>query len=275
VADDEAEREGGFPPVGNFRTAKSEAGENEENRIIHDSDIGAGSVDGFDVLADSESCVSGVDDHSIHHANNGTGTFVELHQVEKSPVIDRGAFDADEWGDEQMPPNTPSQMPPKHPVDFIALSESAQPNAPTNFDLEALWGDTSKSAVAFDAGEWGGDELWRLEKKGKGTYRYVLRFVRSKITRYGGTITPAIEEQLEQRKGKGRWQGSRDDARRLKCFAEYLAAELGTGAEGGTSTYSEADATGDTPIIIRGDSVRGVPGVADREVPDLRGGFIN
>lgn len=67
----EASREGECPPVENFEPTESEAVENEENRIARDNDTGAGSVDGFDVLADSESCVSGVDDHSNHCTHNG------------------------------------------------------------------------------------------------------------------------------------------------------------------------------------------------------------
>ncbi len=90
MAGAEAEREGGFPPVENFEQTESEAVENEESRVIYDSDIGASSVDGLDVLANSESCVPGVDNHSNHCTDNGDVSVAELHQAEKSPVIDTG-----------------------------------------------------------------------------------------------------------------------------------------------------------------------------------------
>lgn len=150
------------------------------------------------------------------------------------------------------------QMPPNNTVDFIGLTD---------------WWDFGEAA-AFDAGEWGQEELWRIEKKGKG-FIYVLRFVEQRITRNGGAITPYIARQIARRPGRGRWGKSRKEAGRLRRFAEHLATELSQASEGRLSGAIPADATGNCRADLGGNSMPDVFSRPVPDMPDVRSGFIN
>ena len=166
---------------------------------------------------------------------------------------DLGAFDLSEPSAPQITP----KCPPNNTLEDKGLTD---------------WWDFSEGAEVFDPGEWGEQDLWRLEKK-RETYIYVLRFVKQRITRTGGPITPAIKERLEQRPGRGRWQGSRADARRLKHFAEHLATRLDTTSEGGAASRPAANTARAGVPAARSRQVS-VSVDRDRDVSDLPG-YIN
>jgi hypothetical protein len=120
---------------------------------------------------------------------------------------------------DQMPANAPAnarnQMPANAPV--------VEDEMPATFagELESDW-----IMPADDL--W--SELWRLEKDGRGGFRYVLRFVTPKLWRNGGPITGDVAVKLESRPGKGRHQQSRDEKRRLVGQAQHLAAQYRGGS---------------------------------------------
>lgn len=70
--------------------------------------------------------------------------------------------------------------------------------------------------------------LWNLttykDRHGKLRAKHVLRFVTHPPKRDAGVITADIAAQLEQRKGRGRWKASRDEAAgQLKVSAQSIA----------------------------------------------------
>jgi hypothetical protein len=213
----------------------------------------ASQVDG-DKIAEPEP----VGNASLHQGADGGGV----------AASETGAFaNSPHAGDDLLPLSDATEV--------LAKCHQITPN--NTLDSKALsdWWDFSGDVVLFDAGELADDELWRMEKKGKGTFIYVLRFVKTRITRYGGTITPYIENKLAERRGRGRWQQSRKDASRLRRYAHHLAAELNATTEGGIRRAGESDAAG------CGDSYRGGAEVSRLQVdsneslPNVRGGFIN
>ena len=177
----------------------------------------------------------------------------------------------------QIPPAIEGQMPPNHAQQLLPTETPKCHQMPPNNTVDSIgltdWWDFEK-AGAFDAGEWGVEELWRIEKKGKG-FIYVLRFIEQRITRTGGAITPYIARQIAKRPGRGRWGKSRKEASRLRRFAEHLAAELGQTPEGRTSGAVQANAARPGRNDSGGISMPDVLGGSVSDVSDVRGRFIN
>lgn len=114
----------------------------------------------------------------------------------------------------QMPQTSGDQMPQ-------SLGLANAPNTPGLID--------ANTEFARPAG-W--SKLWRVERNGK-YFKYVLRFVKGKVTRPGGRITAKAEKILKKRPGKGRHQASRVEASRLRSRAEHLADRIRSSPDGG------------------------------------------
>lgn len=186
MAGAEAEREGECSPVENFETVKSEAVENEESRTARDNDTGAGSVDGLDVLADSESRVSGVDDHSIHRTDNGDVSVAELPQAEKSPVIERGAQGVSTQAERG---GTPATRP--------TLSLVKRPPSPVISPVER-GGTASREAVKplFTTSHLPVELEWKVEWKTTSKNRRPL--VRRLYRKVGARSVPVTRAEVER-----------------------------------------------------------------------------
>lgn len=135
-----------------------------------------------------------------------------------------------------------------------------------DLDLSVIWNNKAENQIPEDDA-WA--ELWRVEKDGRGNYRYVLRFVRERVIRPGGKLTPAVERRLAWRRGKGRHQQSRDEADRLRGFAEHLAAGYQSGSTRRLSGQTASNRTRPRSVTTGRDRVRGVRGVGSRELPDV------
>jgi hypothetical protein len=135
-----------------------------------------------------------------------------------------------------------------------------------------FWNYNESVAATDDL--WG--ELWRLEKDGRGGFRYALRFTEDNIRYDGGKITPAIQRKLDARIGKGRHKQSRQDAARLRGRADAIAAKYRRRQESRTLDALSANAAGFGNSIGGCDTLPNLPNLPDEfELPSVRSRFIN
>lgn len=183
------------------------------------------------------------------------------------------------WQENQIPEHDQTfghlaggQMPAKQIKDLGQIPVSFGQMPADDWDVDGLWSEPVENQMPA-GGLWA--ELWRAEKDGRGNYRFALRFVKEKIRRAGGTITPAVERWLAGRKGKGRHQSSRDEALQLRGFAEYLAgANLGNSSR--RHSNSDTDTTAGAGDLIAGrNHLPDLQRLAGEDLPDVRGGFVN
>lgn len=160
------------------------------------------------------------------------------------------------------------QIPAQIPVQIPTLKTNDLAQIPADdFDLAGIWENESEPQIPTDD-PWA--ELWRAEKDGRGNYRFALRFVKRRIYEKGGPLTPAVERWLEaSRRGRGRHDASRNDADRLRGFAEHLAANRGNAATRGNGRSGATDSPGPGAWSAQRSDLSGVPGLAGDDLPDL------